>query len=90
VAAGIIDHQEGTVSSTLTVIGRSFEFDFGEQAIYRLHFVDDTHLQVTVVADAFYPAGTVNDFATGATYTNITDLASGSFWRLGGRIRAID
>lgn len=48
--------------STVQVIGREFDFDFGEQAIYRLHFIDETHLDVTVVADASYPAGTVNHF----------------------------
>jgi hypothetical protein len=44
---------------TVQVIGREFDFDFGDQAVYRLHFIDETHLDVTVVADASYPAGTI-------------------------------
>jgi hypothetical protein len=48
--------------STVHVIGREFDFDFGDQAAYRLHFVDETHLDVTVIADASYPPGTVNHF----------------------------
>lgn len=50
------------MASHVQVIGREFEFNFGEQAIYRLHFIDADHLEVTVVADAGYPAGTVNHF----------------------------
>jgi phenolic acid decarboxylase len=106
--------------STVQVIGREFDFDFGEQAVYRLHFIDETHLDVTVVADASYPAGTVNhfeiemtkiradvymvtwiepatgntvthveDFANNIAYTNITDLATSSFWRLNGGIKPV-
>ena len=48
--------------SAVQVIGREFNFDFGEQAVYRLHFIDDAHLDVTVVADPSYPAGTLNHF----------------------------
>jgi hypothetical protein len=48
--------------ATVAVLGHQFEFEFGEQAIYRLHFIDATHLDVTVVADAFYPTGTINHF----------------------------
>lgn len=44
------------------VIGRKFNFDFGPSAVYQLHFIDQTHLDVTVVADASYPKGTVNHF----------------------------
>lgn len=43
-------------------VGRQFDSDFGDEARYRLHFVDAEHLQVTVLADPGYPAGTVNDF----------------------------
>jgi predicted GTPase len=50
------------MASTVQVIGRELDFDFGEQAVYRLHFIDEAHLDVTVVADASYPAGTVNHF----------------------------
>ncbi len=34
----------------------------GKDAIYRLHFRDATHLDVTVMADPSYPAGTLNHF----------------------------
>jgi len=44
------------------VIGYRFNFDFGPKAIYQLHFVDPNHLEVTVVADASYPKGTLNRF----------------------------
>jgi len=106
---------------TIQVIGREFDFNLGDQAINRLHFIDETHLDVTVVADASYPAGTVNhfeiemievrpdvymvtwiepatgntvthveDFANNVAYTNITDLASKSFWRLKGAIMPVN
>lgn len=55
------------MSPEVQVIGREFEFDFGEQAIYRLHFIDEGHLDVTVIADASYPSGTVNQFAIDLT-----------------------
>ncbi len=44
------------------VIGGTFTFVFGDNAVYQLHFRDAAHLDVTVVADAAYPAGTVNQF----------------------------
>jgi phenolic acid decarboxylase len=44
------------------VVGKQFDFTFGEQAIYRLHFLDAKHLEVTVIADSFYAAGTLNHF----------------------------
>ncbi|MGH3579687.1 MAG: MoaF-related domain-containing protein [Mycobacterium sp.] len=44
------------------VIGKTFDFVFGAEAVYRLRFIDDRHLDVTVVADASYPAGTLNHF----------------------------
>jgi hypothetical protein len=105
------------VSSSIQVLGREFEYTFSPEAIYRLNFLDDTHVDVTVVADAGYPAGTLNhfetqmteirpdvhlitwiepatgntvthvdDFAGNISYTNITDLASGAFWRMTGTI----
>jgi hypothetical protein len=101
--------------------GRKFDFDFAEDSIYRLHFIDERHLDVTVIADAYYAKGTVNHFeismtevrpdvymitwiepATGNTvthvddfgsriaFTNITDLASKSFWRLKGNITPVE
>ena len=48
--------------SAVQVMGREFEFNFGDQAVYRLRFIDVTHLDVTVVADTSYSAGTVNHF----------------------------
>lgn len=44
------------------VVGRRFRFSFGAMATYDLHFVDEGHLDVTVVQDATYPAGTLNHF----------------------------
>lgn len=44
------------------VVGKEFEFSFGPDAVYRLRFVDAAHLDVTVMADSFYPTGTVNNF----------------------------
>ncbi|MBF6612209.1 MAG: hypothetical protein IVW55_03690 [Chloroflexi bacterium] len=46
----------------IEVIGRMFVFDFGPSAIYQLHFVDKEHREVTVMADAAYPPGTLNKF----------------------------
>ena len=50
------------MSKEIQVIGRTFVYDFGPNAIYKLYFVDPKHLEVTVVADASYPAGTLNKF----------------------------
>lgn len=47
---------------SVQIIGRRFNFVFGDNAVYELHFLDDRHLDVTVVADAGYPAGTLNHF----------------------------
>lgn len=44
------------------ITGHRFLFDFGETAKYELHFVAEDKLDVTVVADASYPAGTLNHF----------------------------
>lgn len=44
------------------IIGRKFIFDFGDTARYELNFVAEDKLEVTVVADASYPAGTLNKF----------------------------
>jgi hypothetical protein len=41
-----------------------FDFDFGEQAVYRLRFIDETRLDVTVVADA----STRPDWSTTSTW----------------------
>jgi hypothetical protein len=106
------------VSSPISILGKQYDFIFGKDAIYRLNFIDEKHLDVTVVADPSYEPGTVNHFettiteirpgiymitwiepATGNTvthvddfvksvaYTNITDLASKSFWRMKGEIK---
>ena len=47
---------------TYDMVGNTYLFDFGDSAQYELHFVSDTALDVTVVADANYPAGTLNHF----------------------------
>lgn len=52
--------QEGR--EQLSPVGHEYDFEFGADARYRLLFVDDTSLQVTVLADAGYPAGTINHF----------------------------
>lgn len=44
------------------IIGQKFVFDFGDNAKYELHFIAEDKLDVTVVADANYPAGTLNKF----------------------------
>jgi hypothetical protein len=46
----------------IAAIGHKFVYDFGPNAIYELYFVDPKHLEVTVVADASYPKGTLNKF----------------------------
>jgi phenolic acid decarboxylase len=46
----------------IQVIGRSFIFDFGPNAIYQLYFVNPQHLEVRVIADAGFPKGTLNRF----------------------------
>jgi len=46
----------------VNIIGNHFIFNFGEQAIYQLFFVDNKHLVVTVVKDYNYPTGTLNHF----------------------------
>lgn len=100
-----------------TVIGRRFIFTFAADAVHELHFLDETHFDVVVVADPSYAKGTLNhfdvamteirhgvfmitwvepamgntvthvdDFAALVAHTNITDLASKSFWRLTGKI----
>jgi hypothetical protein len=48
------------MAEKVQVIGRKFVYDFGPNAIYELHFVDPDHLEVTVVADASYPEGSLN------------------------------
>jgi phenolic acid decarboxylase len=50
------------MSGRTKVVGQKFNFNFGPNAIYELHFIDDKHLDVTVVEDVSYPKGTVNHF----------------------------
>jgi hypothetical protein len=109
-----------TVISPFSMLGKQYDFVFSKDAIYRLNFINEKHLDVTVVADPSYKPGTVNHFesaiteirpgiymitwiepATGNTvthvddfvkniaYTNITDLASKSFWRMKGEIKPV-
>ncbi len=46
----------------MEIIGHKFNFDFGENAVYQLHFIDPNYLDVIVVKDPKYPAGTLNLF----------------------------
>ena len=55
------------MGNKIEVVGRTFNFRFGENAIYQLHFVDERHLDVVVVADASYPKGTLNHFEIAMT-----------------------
>ncbi|WP_211878464.1 MoaF-related domain-containing protein [Pseudarthrobacter albicanus] len=50
------------MSEKTQIIGRKFVFDFGDDAKYELNFVAEDKLEVTVVADSSYPAGTLNKF----------------------------
>ena len=50
------------MTGSIQVIGRTFDFIFSPESSYRLHFVDERNLEVTVLADPGYPAGTVNHF----------------------------
>lgn len=50
------------MSGKVQVIGRQFDFVFGDNAIYRLHFIDAQRLDVTVMADPSYAKGTLNHF----------------------------
>jgi hypothetical protein len=52
---------------SVQVIGKTYLFDFGESAKYRLRFVDERNLEVTVVADSYYKPGTLNKFVTQRT-----------------------
>ena len=47
------------MSGKVQVIGRQLDFVFVENAIYRLHFIDAEHLDVTVMADPSYAKGTL-------------------------------
>ncbi|EUJ31390.1 metallo-beta-lactamase family protein [Listeria floridensis FSL S10-1187] len=49
-------------ASKYDFIGKQYLFDFGAEARYQLDFKSETELVVTVVADSFYPSGTVNHF----------------------------
>lgn len=55
------------MSGNVQVIGNEFDFVFGENAIYRLHFIDAQHLDVTVMADSSYAKGTLNHFEIAMT-----------------------
>ena len=46
----------------IEIIGRKFNFHFGENAVYQLHFIDAKHLNVTVMKDPNYATGTLNHF----------------------------
>ena len=56
------------------IIGQTFLYDFGEGSKYQLHFIDDTHLEVTIVEDGFYTPGTVNHFDIEITSKSIIKL----------------
>jgi hypothetical protein len=49
---------------SIQVIGRRFNVDFCTSAVDELHFVDDAHLDATVVSDAAYSIGTQNHFGS--------------------------
>jgi hypothetical protein len=55
------------MSGKVQVIGRQFDFVFGDNAIYRLHFISAKQLDVTVVADPSYAKGTLNHFEIALT-----------------------
>lgn len=46
----------------MKITGQKFNFNFGENAVYQLYFIDENHLDVTVVKDINYPPGTLNHF----------------------------
>ena len=50
------------MTGTIQVIGQTFDFIFSQESSYRLRFVDQHNLEVTVLADPGYPAGTINHF----------------------------
>jgi len=50
------------MSDKVQIFGKQFDFVFSKDAIYRLPFIDATHLDVTVVADSGYAPGTLNHF----------------------------
>jgi len=56
------------MSGKVQVIGRQFDFVFGDNAIYRLHFINAQHLDVAVVvADPSYAKGPLNHFEIAMT-----------------------
>lgn len=55
------------MSNRVKVVGNQFEYEFSPEAIYQLNFIDETHVDVTIVADAGYPKGTINQFETEMT-----------------------
>lgn len=56
-----------TVTGPISILGKQYDFVFSKDAIYRLHFIDEKHLDVTVVADPSYKPGTLNHFETAIT-----------------------
>lgn len=49
------------------MVGNTYLFDFGESAQYELHFLSESALDVTVVKDANYAPGTLNQFTIDIT-----------------------
>ena len=48
--------------TNMEIIGHKFNFHFGQNAVYQLHFIDAKHLDVTVMKDPNYATGTLNHF----------------------------
>ncbi len=55
------------MAGKVQVIGSQFDFVFGGNAVYRLHFISAKQLDVTVVADPSYAKGTLNRFEIAMT-----------------------
>jgi hypothetical protein len=55
------------ITSPISILGKRYDFVFSKDAIYRLHFIDEKHLDVTVIADPSYKPGTVNHFESAIT-----------------------
>lgn len=55
----------------LKIINHEYLFDFGENAQYKLKFTSTTSVEVTVVADSYFKAGTINHFEI--EITNLQD-----------------
>ena len=50
------------MTTKFQIVGNRFEFNFGPNAVYELHFIEARLLEVVVIADSGYPAGTLNRF----------------------------